>query len=63
MMFKHANTLEPGTKVRRVRNGVKVAGDLGAGEVTGVQDGSFRVRFNDGSIDYVPAEELERAGS
>ncbi len=60
-MFKHANTFAPGDKVQRKSpHGTKLATEQSNGEVTGLSDNgdAFRVRFLDGSVDYVKHEDL-----
>lgn len=61
-MFKHANTLQPGDRVCKKQNGVKLAGDGARGKVTDVAPDaeSFRILFDDGHTDFVRPEDLEK---
>lgn len=59
-MFKHANTLQPGDRVCKTKNGIKLAGDGAQGKVEGVSANaeSFRIVFDDGHVDYLRPEDL-----
>lgn len=57
-MFKHANTFAPGDRVTKMQKGVKLAGADAEGKVTAMQDGKFRVLFDDGNADFVAPEDL-----
>jgi len=62
-MFKHANTVFPGDKVREVPQG-KTASMPREGQVTDADPTSGRVKvaFDDGTSDWVKPEHLTPAG-
>jgi hypothetical protein len=58
-MFKHANSVFPGDKVREVNVG-KVATESRRGEVVdGGPDDRVRVQFEDGTTEWVPVWAVE----